>query len=50
LLNYRDISDEVGATFKVTHQSPQLLIIKNEVSVFNTSHQDITNITLQDYL
>jgi len=50
LLNYRDISDEVGATFKVTHQSPQLLIIKNEVSVFNTSHQDITNITLKDYL
>ena len=33
LLNYRDISDEVGATFKVTHQSPQLLIIKN-VEVF----------------
>jgi bacillithiol system protein YtxJ len=50
LLKYRDVSDEVGLAFKVIHQSPQLLIIKNEVSVFNTSHQDITSIKLQDYL
>ena len=41
LLNYRDVSDKVGVTFNVIHQSPQLLIIKNEVSVFNASHQDI---------
>ena len=50
LLNYRDISNEIAVSFEVIHQSPQLLIIKNEVSIFNTSHQDITNITLQDYL
>ena len=50
LLNYRDVSDKVGVTFNVIHQSPQLLIIKNEVSVFNASHQDITSIKLQDYL
>ena len=50
LLNYRDVSDKVGVTFNVIHQSPQLLIIKNEVSVFNASHQDITSVRLQDYL
>ena len=50
LLNYRDVSDKVGVTFNVIHQSPQLLIIKNEVSVFNASHQDITSIKLQDHL
>ena len=50
LLNYRDVSDKVGVTFNVIHQSPQLLIIKNEVSVFNASHQDITSIKLQDYI
>ena len=50
LLSYRDVSDKVGVTFNVIHQSPQLLIIKNEVSVFNTSHQDITSIKLQDHL
>ena len=50
LLNYRDISNEIAVAFKVIHQSPQLLIIKNEVSVFNASHQDITSVKLQDYL
>ena len=50
LLSYRDVSDKVGVIFNVIHQSPQLLIIKNEVSVFNASHQDITSIKLQDHL
>ena len=50
LLNYRDISNEIAVAFEVIHQSPQLLIIKNEVSVFNASHQDITSLKLQDYL
>ena len=50
LLNYRDISNEIVVAFEVIHQSPQLLIIKNEVSVFNASHQDITSVKLQDYL
>ena len=42
LLNYRDLSDEVGYNFQVMHQSPQLLIVKNGVSVHNASHYDIT--------
>ena len=50
LLKYRDVSNEVVETFQVIHQSPQLLIIKNEFSVFDASHQDITSIKLQDYL
>ena len=50
LLNYRDIYNEIAVSFEVIHQSPQLLIIKNEVSVFNASHQDITSVKLQDYL
>ena len=50
LLNYRDISNEIAVAFEVIHQSPQLLIIKNEVSVFNASHQDITSVKLQDHL
>jgi bacillithiol system protein YtxJ len=41
-LRYRDISDEMGYTFQVMHQSPQLIVVKNEVSVFNASHYDIT--------
>ena len=50
LLSYREISNEVGYNFQVMHQSPQLLIIKNETAVGNASHYDINAVNLQDYL
>ena len=50
LLNYRNISDEVGHTFQVMHQSPQLLVIRNGVSVHNASHYDITQIDLARFI
>ncbi|WP_405566789.1 bacillithiol system redox-active protein YtxJ [Polaribacter sp. Asnod6-C07] len=50
LLNYRNISDEVGYQFQVMHQSPQLLVIKNGVSVHNASHYDITLIDLSRFI
>ncbi|MFT5761961.1 MAG: bacillithiol system protein YtxJ [Polaribacter sp.] len=50
LLNYRDISDEVGYAFQVLHQSPQLLVIKNGIAVANASHYDISNIDLKSNL
>ncbi len=46
LLNYREISNEVGYTFQVLHQSPQLLVIKNEEAVASASHYDITTADL----
>lgn len=50
LLNYRNLSDEVGYTFQVMHQSPQLLVIKNEVSVYNASHYEITTTDLTKFI
>lgn len=50
LLNYRDISDEVGYTFQVMHQSPQLIVVKNEATVLHTSHYDITTVDLTRFL
>ena len=50
LLSYRDVSDEVGYAFQVMHQSPQLLVIRNEVAVLNTSHYDITHVEIQKYI
>lgn len=50
LLNYRSISDEVGYTFQVMHQSPQLLVIKNETAILNASHYDIAQVDIQRYL
>ena len=50
LLNYKDISDEVGYKFQVMHQSPQLLIIKDGTTVFHTSHYDITAVNINNFV
>jgi len=50
LLNYRNVSNEVGDYFQVIHQSPQLLVIKNGVSIFDVSHNDITIINLSRFI
>ena len=41
LLKNRDISNEIANKFSVVHQSPQMLVIKNGVSVYNASHENI---------
>ena len=46
LLNYRTVSDEVGYAFQVQHQSPQLLVIKDEIAIAYASHYDITQLDL----
>lgn len=50
LLNYREISNEIAVRFNVIHQSPQLLVIKNGVCIFHTSHSDIDAETLKSKL
>ena len=50
LLNYRSVSNEVENSFQVIHQSPQLLVIKNGVSIFNVSHNDISTINLSKFI
>ena len=47
LLNFREISNQIAAKFDVKHQSPQLLLIKNEIAVYNTSHESIDAATLK---
>lgn len=49
LLSYRDVSNEVGYQFQVMHESPQLLIIKNGVTVAHASHGQINMINLENY-
>lgn len=41
LIKYREISNEISQQFSVTHQSPQVLIIKDGICTFNVSHSDI---------
>jgi bacillithiol system protein YtxJ len=42
LLNYREISNEIAQKFNVEHASPQVLLIKNGVCIYNASHTDIS--------
>ena len=50
LLNYREVSSKVSEVFQVIHQSPQLLVIKNGISVYNESHYEITKVNLSKYV
>lgn len=49
LLSHRDISNEIGYKFQVMHESPQLLVIKNGVTVAHASHGAINEIDLARY-
>lgn len=50
LLDYRDVSNEVGYRFQVMHQSPQLLVIRNGVTVGHASHGAINDIALGKFV
>ncbi len=41
LLRYRSISNLVASQFKIHHESPQVLVIKDGVCVYNKSHSGI---------
>ena len=50
LLSYRDVSNEVGYKFQVLHESPQLLIIKNGITVAHASHGGINDLDLNRFV
>lgn len=50
LLAHREVSNAVASEFGITHQSPQLLIIKNGEVVVHDSHGSISNINLEQYV
>lgn len=42
LLSYREISNKIAEKWQVTHQSPQVLLIKNGECIYDASHSDIS--------
>ena len=42
LISYRDISGQIAAQFGVDHESPQVLVVRNGISVYDSSHFDIS--------
>ncbi len=47
---FREVSNETGYKFQVTHQSPQLLVIRNGVVVAHESHGGINAIDLKAFI
>jgi len=41
LITYREISNRIASEFDVEHESPQVLIIENEKSIYDRSHMSI---------
>ena len=50
LLNYREISNQIGEHFAVQHQSPQLILVQNGQATYNVSHSDIDAGDLKNFL
>ncbi len=42
LITYREISNEIASRFRVHHESPQLIVMKNREVVHHSSHQGIS--------
>lgn len=50
LLQNRDISNEIATRFKVPHESPQLIVIKNGIVVHTESHHGIDASHLEKFV
>lgn len=50
LLSYREVSDELGYKFQILHQSPQIIIIKNNVVIAHASHGAINQLGLERFV
>jgi len=50
LIANRDCSNKIAQELKVVHQSPQLIIVRNGVVLWDASHQAITPETILDAL
>ena len=48
LITYREISNRVAYEFDVEHESPQVLIIENEKSIYDRSHMGIDYQQIRD--
>ncbi len=50
LIAFRSVSNEIAERFGVEHQSPQILLIKDGVSVMDQSHNSISSIEIAEQL
>lgn len=50
LLTFRSISNLISQELKITHQSPQILIIKDKQVIYTSSHHAINTIDIAKHL
>lgn len=50
LLSWRPVSNLVAKTLGVTHQSPQIIVLKDEKVVYTSSHHAINPAVIATYL
>ncbi len=50
LLNFRNISNAIAEKFQVTHQSPQIVVVKSGKLVADGSHNDILEVELEQFI
>lgn len=50
LIEYRPISNEIAARFGVTHQSPQMIVLKEGKTVYDSSHESIDAKSLEQFV
>ncbi len=41
ILNFRELSDGIADQFKVMHQSPQIILVKDRKAIYAESHEGI---------
>ncbi len=50
LLSFRPISNFIAQTLSVTHQSPQIIVLKDKKVVYTSSHHAISAASIAKYL
>ncbi|MBE8722178.1 bacillithiol system redox-active protein YtxJ [Sphingobacterium pedocola] len=50
LIANRSLSNKIAELWDVRHESPQILIVKGEICLYNASHQDIEMRELINFL
>jgi bacillithiol system protein YtxJ len=50
LLSHRPVSNAIAENFKVVHQSPQIILLRNGKAVYSTSHHRISIADINSHL
>lgn len=50
LLNHRDISNGIAQRYKIEHQSPQIIVVRNGKAIFSSTHDGIDANDLKQFV